>query len=317
MHPDATHAAARDRFNREWDRRLGVFHRYASPPWWYEGLTLTPELDYVYERFLPIAEYIHDLRRVVADTLPCRAWLPRVLLSPPYRSLPDFWRRLPRRFHSRVAWLPNDLDEIAVHLASPTVHGARFMRYPEQLPALVAYGLDRGLSTVRCFDFGCGTGQGTYEIAQCLDGRVESCLVIGMTIEPLEAWMASRGRLPNPQPRAGQPITIPYPRPELRSTTCIRFVAGDMLRATFRDAADIIVCNGVIGGPKLNHDADFRQLWTVVSTCLKDGGLLVIGEQFHDGHRLRAARFVALGGKLIRHQRTAGRSTFITVSRTT
>ena len=164
---------------RRWQARLDAFRRQAPPPWWAPGLILTPEIRGVYERHLPVADFLRDLARLAARRLPSPAWLPLPLrgirgscshagcgeASAPWPSLPDLWRTLPAELAGRVTFTEAELPALWRALANPARFGTDFGRYPEQLRQLREWVASYGLRVA-------GLGEeGLWSVARGLWGK--------------------------------------------------------------------------------------------------------------------------------------------------
>jgi chemotaxis methyl-accepting protein methylase len=76
----------------------------------------------------------------------------------------------------------------------------------------------------------------------------------------------------------------------LLATGCggmIRFIAGDIENPEWSgESYDLIVCNGLIGGPMLHEKKRIEQVLFSLANRLKKKGLLLLADRFHAGwHR--------------------------------
>jgi len=282
-------------FNDKWAQRETLFTRHAPLPFWAPGLILTDAIRSVYEHFLPVSEYAWDLASVLSDVLPgtfkddvFSAWVPASLRQPP-ASLPDLWATLPPPVAGRLTWTSDDLWSLACVLAAPLQHGTTAGRYPEQQQALRDW-LQHSGEPRFAVDYACGTGQGTWELATVLP---PGSLVVGITLEPLESWVASR-RDTSYLEWAFQKKDAKYEYPIVDDQVEVDFVAGDFHSLAWRQKMDLIVCNGLIGGPLLNRPGAMRDVWQRFARELSPGGLLLIGNRFHAGRAADCAAFLAL-----------------------
>ncbi len=346
-----------ERVNRKWSERYVTFRTHAVPPWWAPGLILTDEIRSNYERYLPVSEFIHDFTKILSELLPSPGWIPQALRGSNFRSLPDLWESLPEPISGKVTWTGEAAWLAAFAIASPERNGTRAGRYPEQLEYISGWQRKRrALDLVVTIDYGCGTGQGTYEIANLLDKFPNPGTVIGVTREPIEAWMAANRWPPRLISASANPLrgfgTVPpvlsktplekvdldrirkllernlakeapgdreYPAdrfPEKPEKTQIGFVAGDMREFQVAQPVEIILCNGLIGGPNLFSDQDYLRLWKVIETQLAPGGLLILGNHFHDGFKKREHRFHEMGKNRGYKLEAIGQSYFYTASST-
>lgn len=308
-----------DTYNRKWNQRYQILQEYRAPPWWSPGLILNNRIRYNYERFFPIGEYLDELRWLLVSSLPDPVWVPQVLKKKNFRSLPDFWNQLPQHLAGKVIWKKHELLPLACALASPPKNGCHTGRYPEQNAYLKVWLKDCREAPITMIDYGCGTGQVTYEIATLMDQYLQNGYAIGVAREPLEAWMASKRCLPHVANPQSIPMLEEHENTTFRKLAFSRskwahkwtyerlsfpknpvnirlyFVAADIRNFSFRADADLIVCNGLIGGMNLNSDKDFLNLWKRFKAQLKPRGILIVGSRFHGGFKQREKRFFEMG----------------------
>ncbi|MFA4944359.1 MAG: hypothetical protein WC789_06630 [Lentisphaeria bacterium] len=289
-------------FQRRWGERERLFRRHAPPPHWEPGLAITPALRRLYERFLPLDEWLRDLAALARRRLPDRSWLPRPLRdadghgladepgAPPWPALPDLWRELPPSLAGRVTFTEAELAGLWRALANPARFGTGFGRYPAQLERIRARGqrLRAGAesataSPLRLLDAGCGTGEGTAEAAAAFAAAAgRPVAALGLTWEPLEVQMALERR-PQLQAAAGGGATLD-------------FRAGDVLAPPAGlGRFDLVLVNGLVGGPYLERDDAFRALLAALAPWLRSPhGRALLAQRFHAGRQAAVARFAAL-----------------------
>ncbi len=282
-------------FNRRWEARLALFRRQAPPPWWAPGLVLDAALRARYESWLPVGEYLHDLGGVAALALPAPEFLPYALRPaagcgggaghPEFLSLPDLWATLPDAQAGRVPLDAATLVPLLCALADPPRFGTDFGRYPEQLERLAEFARSWHAAApagaaLRLLDIGCGTGQGTLELAAAVAAAcgVRSISAVGVTREPLEAWMAGQRCLPHDAERGRRFAAFALP---LAAT--VQFVAGDALRLPASGPVDLIVANGLVGGRFLRTPQALNAFFADAERVLAPVGWLAMANQFHDG----------------------------------
>jgi SAM-dependent methyltransferase len=253
-------------FNAKWTRRFAEFANCSPTPLWAPGLAPTPESRYWHERYLPVREYCRGLASLLRPALPHPDWGPTCLRNPRFLAITDFWRDLPPAFAGRLTWQANELLSLGCALASPPRFGTAANRYPEQLCELRNFLATRKQASL--LDLGCGTGDGTAEMA-----ALGFAPCVGVTLEPLEAWMAHQ-RFPQ-----------------------IDFQACDILELELPTRFDLIVCNGLLGGPLLHKPAEFASLLDRLKPLLAPGGRLAIADRFHGGHRAARERFLAMAAE--------------------
>ncbi len=286
-------AAELARFNHDWLKRRRAFAESAPPPWWAPGLELTPAVRQAYESYLPICDFLAGLARLGRAFLPHPSWLPAVLRTPQIRehgdagptsplSLPDLWAELPPHLAGRTTFRPDERLAIFCALAAPARLGTAAGRYPEQTARLCAAA--SGLAEhppLRMLDLGCGTGQGTWELAGTLAAATaRPVAALGLTREPLEAWMAARRQTPH-DPRRELAF------PAVPACVCVHFVAGDMRRLPLRCGFHLIVANGIVGGPFLKEPGPVMRWLDAAGRLLLPGGRLSLANRFHEGSRRR------------------------------
>ena len=266
-----------------WADRVAAFCSQAPLPRWSPECVADSEMHAHYERFLPLAEWLPYLRDGLAEVLPGADWMPGVMsgAATSWRSVIDFWRLVPENWHHRLAWEGRDeWWALACALAAPRRFGTGRGRYPEQLELLEARA---GTLVGLVLDVGCGTGQGTWEMAQILGRQVQ---VAGVTAEPLEVWMARHRELPH----LNSMVRSDYPEGDIEPL----FWAGDALTLRVSQPASLIVCNGLAGGPAMRDESALRQLWATFLACSAPNAEIWLANSFHDGFRDADERFAQL-----------------------
>lgn len=291
--PEITPELKLAKYNARWGQRETLFRRHTAPPAWAADVPVTPAQRARSEGWLPISEWLRDLRRLARWQLPSPAWLPaplRELPEPdmhapagtPYLSLLDLWNDLPPALAGRTTFAAAELLPLLCALADPPRFGTDFGRYPEQLAQLRAWTPPRhaGPRPCRLLDLGCGTGQGTLEAANTIAAAThQPVTALGLTREPLEAWMATTRRIPHDPERERRLQDF-----QLHPQTTVSFIAGDACRPPLPLAAfDIILANGLVGGPFLHAPADTFAFLHELQRVLAPGGTVFCANHFHDG----------------------------------
>jgi len=290
--------ASAQEFFCKWSRLERLFCSCSSVPCWSSGTIISPELRAEYERWLPIRDFLSDLARVARKILPHPSWLPRPVRSSfqhctryfaaaPH-SLPDLWRTLPPQLAGKAGYRPNEVIPLLCAMADPLRFGTDTQRYPAQLDFLLSHLGDRPGCTLAIMDLACGVGHGSLEMAQTLHRNgVCGAMVIGLTREPLEAWMATVRRLPHDAGR-GERL------PSCSCSSLLHFIAGDVRSLPVRCCFDVLICNGLIGGDylctTLQLEAFLNELRRVLSPC----GVLLVANHFHAGRQAALEQFTQL-----------------------
>jgi len=283
-------------------RMFSACNASCPPPWFTHDLQITPEINYQSELWLPLAElrpHFDYLYRqaltyrplyqstpfayetswaAIAANLPAftgRYTNPAILLEllvgdEALRSKFLFWSFMPGRFY-----------------------GTGSDRYPVQATTIITWLRSRSAqgNPLRCLDAACGDGANTYGLARLLmeQGYVEDSLEIeGWTIEPLEAWAAAYGRFPHDAAREMdfREGTSNCFEPQLEAA--MSFCCADIMKIPpAAEPFDLILCNGLLGGPII-HDPD--AIDTVVGNLagmLTPKGMLLAADHFHGGWKQR------------------------------
>jgi SAM-dependent methyltransferase len=284
---DQAVAEAVRQHNECWSRRRECLFGRLPPPRWDRTLPLDAEWRMLYESYLPVAEFAASLRRLGRLVLPHPAWIPAVLAETGrhlasrclFPSLPDLWSYLPPAWCGRVTLTVAELPALFAALADPSRFGTAAGRYPDQLARLRdwAAGWPGELTLL---DVGCGTGEGTWETLAMLLGMGCRARAIGVTREPLEAWMAANGCFPH-RPAEPPPPALPG----------LHFLAGDATALPLRGHFSVILCNGLVGGQFLRTDSAFQSLLAEFARLLGPGGVVLAGCRFHAGREAALTRF--------------------------
>jgi SAM-dependent methyltransferase len=287
-------------FNRRWEARLAQFRRHAGPPWWAPGLVLDAEIRNQYERYLPVRLFLNDLAALAVQALPHPSWVPRRLrpscapcagcaAPPPVPSLPDLWALLPDALAGQVTIAEAALLPLLCALADPPRFGTDFGRYPEQLRGIAEFAAARAASgSLRLLDLGCGTGQGTREVAAAVaeaSGRVPQA--VGVTPEPLEVWMAMARRLPHDPARERRLVAYSATHP-------VHFLVGDATAVPSHGGFDLVLANGLVGGVFLRTPHQLAAFFQGLGRLLAPNGRVTLANRFHEGelpHVAEAADF--------------------------
>lgn len=261
------------------------------------GLAVTPELRCQSEHYLPLACITDAFYLLYRENLT----YPPLLTSTPFHqalSWADLYAGLPRCFQVSpnpailLATLLTDQDlrhRFLFYSFLPRRFYGGFNRYPGQSGFVLNWLKGRTMGTARCLDAACGTGEQSYGLARLLSEHnvaAPGWHIAGWTIEPLEVWAAACGVFrhdPRHEVAFRQNMSHIF---DAGRHECLKFSVVDLLNMTAeaRDARfDLILCNGLLGGPILH---EWRQLMQVVQTLaglLAPGGILLVADNFHDG----------------------------------
>lgn len=266
---------------------------------WSPGLVVIPEMTRLTEMLLPLGQISSAIRAL--SRLSCRL---TSAADPPLFAGMTSWLELVPRLPQRMQMVnPARLlaeaaaDEafrlqflFGLHL--PPQHGECFGRYPGQISFLRWWlsscfaGSRNGL---RCLDAACGTGEGTYDLALLLaeQGRWRNGWTVhGMSRDPLEIFAAARGWFPHDPVREERFRRAALAGERTRSAA-ITFGVGDITEPSAGEPYDLIVCNGILGGPILHVEEDVERVVGLLASRLAPGGLLLAADRFHEGWERR------------------------------
>lgn len=290
---------------RDLDRRIAVFaERFriykACYPYgiWAPGVVVTPEMRNMTEFYLPLDEIrsaFDHLFSVALRFSPIHAastihnapaWLNALDGLQPLVNSPD-----PAFLLRSLMMDENYRRRFIFANFLPVRYGGGFARYPGQAAFLrqwIAKKRSRLVCGVRCLDAACGSGEGTYELAQLLmesGFTADSIHVRGVTLEPLELFTAAHCCFPHDLRRTAAYRLHTAPLRASGASEKIRFTLEDLTgSAPARERGyDIILCNGLLGGPFLNEPRDLLETVRGLAGRLKGKGILLAASRFHGG----------------------------------
>lgn len=276
------------------------------------GLIVTPEIRRQSEIYLPIIEIRRVFYRLYRHVLTC----PPVLSSTPFHnamSWADLFVTLPPdfRFSANPALLLEALlsdqelmTKFLFHSFLPKRFYGGFGRYPKQMEFVrecLGNRQKTGSGGLRCLDAGCGTGEDTYSLAKlCMEAgcSTEEVRIEGWTLEPLELWAAAYRRFPHDRQREAAFRAETSQLFERGFQRCLRFRCADLTETDFiaplpnSEAAgthrfDLILCNGLLGGPIIHETGHLERVVTRLAGLLAPGGVLLAADSFHGGWKTR------------------------------
>lgn len=272
---------------------------------WAPGLILTHEMRSLAEQYLPLAEISCALERLIGRALRVKpvlagsairtagTWLDLLDQLQPLVRHPD-----PGRLLAELVADGEERRRFLWRIFLPPRYGCDFNRYPAQEGFLRRWLSEDRLSlggTVRCLDAACGTGEGTWGLVrvvhEVMAGRRE-WEVKGMTLEPLELFSAAHGYFPHDPLRQALFRSRVEPFLAMVHARRITFSQGDLTVAgnTSGPGYDVIVCNGVLGGPFLHDNLQLAVVVANLARLLAPGGVLLAADRFHGGWKKRVSR---------------------------
>lgn len=278
------------------DERFRTYAALSAHGLWTPGLAITREMRLACEAILPLEEIDRAFRRLFSISLKFAPTLPIAVLqnSSSWLEFLHYTNSLvreanPARLLRRLLDDGEFRSRFLFSLFLPRHFGGGFDRYPEQSAFLRSHLKKNGpTGTVHCLDAACGSGEGTYELAMLLlecGADPEKIAVHGVTVEPLELFAAAHGWFPHDPARQTE-FRRRFDRIISRASGgTIGFFRED-LTGNERSAGeeyDIILCNGLLGGPLL-HDRETMKM-AVGSLCarLRPSGILLAADCFHGG----------------------------------
>ena len=276
------------------NERFEVYAATSPTPLPAPGLIITPDIRYQSELYLPLAEITAIFNRLYRFALS----YPPILSSTPFYnalSWADLFTRLLPRFQVSanparlLELLLSDHDLLVEFIFAsfmPNRFYGGFRRYPQQGEIIREWLKVRRRIPLRCLDAACGAGEETYGLTNLLMERglqSEDIQIEGWSIEPLEVWAAAYARFPHDRLRE---VIFRKETSELFEQgfhTCIRFRSADLLDAPGMERFDLILCNGLLGGPIINTPQMLEQVVGNLARLLAPGGILLAADHFHGG----------------------------------
>ncbi len=296
---------------RSIDRLARSFARYAASyplPLWAPGLVTDNEMRSLTEALLPMAEIRPAFDRLLARSCRFTPLLAGCYLHSSACWI-DFLQRLqpplplanPAVILSRLAENYQARERFLFSLMLPHHYGGGFDRYPLQSQWLSGWLKERAkiLGGIRILDSACGSGEGTYQVAELLreagySGR--SCEVHGSTLEEIELYAAAHLYFPHDPQREREYRARTAPLLGAADAPRFEFYLDRVGSAPEREPYHLVLCNGLLGGPLLHDDAELDAAFAGLAARLLPGGVLLAADRFHAGWRLRvpAERLCAL-----------------------
>jgi len=257
---------------------------------------VTPEIRHQSELYLPIADVRPLFYRLYCQSL---AYPPLFSSSPLETALSwaDSFALFPRWLQCSpdpARLLERLLDDrqlltrfIFFSFLPVRFNGAGFGRYPAQMDWLRQYLPHPRTGLLRILDAACGSGEGTWELTGLLaetGWKPEQAQLEGWTLEPLEVWAAVQQCLPHkPEREKGYQEQV---RPLLEQGWGERVsfrVVNLLAEIASPQRFDLIICNGLLGGPIINQAGQLQQVVARLAGLLSPGGVLLLANRFHEG----------------------------------
>lgn len=281
---------------RRLNSRFDIYAATSPAPLPAPGLAVTPEIRRQCELYLPLSEVARCFNRLYCSML---SYTPILSSTPFYSALSwvDVYLELPPRFQfsaNPARLLEALLDDRGLMteflFASflPRRFSGGFNRYPLQRKYLEEWLEGRDRKQFSCLDAACGAGEETYGLAALLltNGfSPEALQVEGWTLDPLEVWAAAHARFPHNPHREDACRKALTAILEQGAGRCLIFRCADLLTGCPSPEAgfDLILCNGLLGGPIMNQQLELELAVRNLTAILRPGGLLLAADCFHGG----------------------------------
>jgi chemotaxis methyl-accepting protein methylase len=278
--------------------RFRIYTAHYPHGLWAPGVVITPEMRNLTEFYLPL----YEIRRafdhlfsialrfspfLAASTIHnASAWLDALHGLEPVVNSPD-----PASLLRSLMTDEGLRHRFIFANFMPARYGGGFGRYPGQAEFLRKWLVEnrsRFAGKVHCLDAACGSGEGTYELALFLmksGFAADSIHVCGATLEPLELFAAAHRHFPHDPLRTEAYRLHTAPLRANGATGKIRFTLEDLIGAApaSERGYDIILCNGLLGGPFLHEPRDLVEMVRRLTGRLSGKGILLAASRFHGG----------------------------------
>jgi len=192
--------------------------------------------------------------------------------------------------------LAEDADKRAAFLFAlmlPQHFGGAFDRYPQQSQWVKGWLKDNASrlgGRVRALDSACGSGEGTYGLVELVleaGLALPGSAVHGSTIEPCELFAGAHAFFPHDPQREESYRARVAPLLEEAQGVSLEFYLDEVGSANGREGYDLILCNGLLGGPLLHEPGGLSAAIGALARRLAPGGVLLAADRFHAGWRLK------------------------------
>jgi SAM-dependent methyltransferase len=288
---------------RRIDRLAAEFRRYADSyplPLWAPGFVLTGEMRGLTEALFPMDRVRSVFRFLLAKG--CRF---SPLLEGTYLGSSASWLDLLNRFRPQLSCAdpaatlrelardPEKRMRFLFALLLPHHFGGAFDRYPGQSQWLAQWLRDSmaGLGgRLRALDSACGSGEGTYGLAELIGAagyEGKGSVVHGSTLEPIELFAAAHACFPHDPERAREYRSRVAPLLTGKNAVAMEFYLDEVGTVGGKGDYQLILCNGLLGGPLLHEPAGLERAIGALASRLAPGGVLLAADRFHAGWRLQ------------------------------
>lgn len=281
---------------RRLQERFALFCSTCPSPQWHKGLIITPEIRCQTEMYLPVKEIRAAFRYLLFRSCHYSPFFPSVLIFTAF-SWADALERIllsvnsinPSRIIAEVAEDQLLRREFLAALFVPQRYGGVLARYPLQKRFIQEWLSGRGKREISVLDAACGSGEGVYELATMVAAAgflPESTVVHGCTIEPLELAAAAHGWFPLDPGRALSVKRMIEAASKRGCPETILFFRDDICGPVENsDLYDVVICNGLLGGPLLHEHGHLEAAVKGLVRRVKKGGILLAADRFHGGWR--------------------------------
>jgi len=288
---------------RRIERLAADFRSYADCyplPLWAPGLELTGEMRGLTEALFPMSR----VRAVFTFLLASGCRFPP-LLEGTYLGSSASWLDLLHRFRPQIchadpattlrelAGDPEKRMRFLFALLLPHHFGGTFDRYPGQSQWLAEWlrgSVSRFGGRLRTLDSACGSGEGAYGLAELVGEagfKGKDCVVHGSTLEPIELFAAAHAYFPHDPERAAEYRNRVAPLLTGEDAVTMEFYLDKVGTVGGAGNYQLILCNGLLGGPLLHDPAELERAIGALAARLAPGGVLLAADRFHAGWRLR------------------------------
>lgn len=274
--------------------RFNIYSSTCPVPFIAPELIVTPEIRRQCELYLPIAEISGIFNRLYRSAL---SYSPVLSSTPFYKALSwaDTFAGLPQylQFTVNPALLLEKLLFDRVLLMKfifesflPGRFYGGFGRYPDQERFILKWLAQQQKMPLRFLDAACGTGEDSYGLANLLFERgyhEKNIRIEGWTIEPLEVWAAAHCSFPHDRQRE---VQFREKKSRLFEKGCgsrISFRCADLTNPPPAEPFDLILCNGLLGGPIVNPLHGLKRVVSSLASLMAPGGILLAADSFHGG----------------------------------